>query len=60
MPPPKKFISHKQLAAMYGIHPNTLKNELRLIKKLKKRKFAKVYSIKQLTVIFNHLGNPLE
>jgi DNA-binding transcriptional regulator YhcF (GntR family) len=52
------FISPKQLAARYGIHPNTLRRELRLIKGLKVRKFQRVFNLNQLKIIFTHLGNP--
>lgn len=53
-----KFISPKQLAARYGIHPNTLRRELGMIKELKVRKRQKIFNLEQLKVIFKHLGNP--
>lgn len=52
------FISPKQLAARYGIHPNTLRREIKLIKGLKVRKFQKVFNLQQLKIIYLHLGNP--
>ncbi len=60
MQTPQKFISRKQLAAKYGVHPNTLNRELRMIKQLKLRKFQRVFNVMQLKIIFTHLGNPFE
>ena len=56
---PQKYISHKQLSNAYGVHPDTLRKEIaRALPGLKKRKFAKLYTIPQQKLIFSKLGNP--
>jgi IS30 family transposase len=52
-------MSHKQLANIYGVHPQTLTRELRRIRTLKIRPFTKMYSPEQLKIIFSTLGNPI-
>lgn len=58
MKAPNQFVSQKQLAARYGIHPNTLRKELKLIKGLKRRRWQKYFNFQQLYLIFKHLGSP--
>jgi len=58
------FLSHKELASKYDIHPNTLANYLRksvpFLYQLKNagRRGAKMYSPAELKIIFSVLGEP--
>lgn len=57
---PQRYLSHKELAAKYGIHRDTLKKEVKKIPGINLKKFQALYSPSQLKIIFKHLGNPYE
>lgn len=57
---PVGFISHKELADAFGVHKETLKKELKMIRALRPRRFRRYYTPRELKIIFAHMGNPYE
>lgn len=57
---PNQFRSVKELAAQYKIDPRTLKKEVGKIKGIAKIPNRRFFSIVELKIIYNHLGNPFE
>lgn len=55
-----KFISVKQLAAAFGIHIQTMRKELRMIKKLKAKKNQRLLNLKEQKIVYSELGNPFK
>lgn len=52
------FISHKTLAAAYKVSPGTFKRELLKIPGLTLYRYKKLYTPKEVKIIFFHLGAP--
>ena len=55
-----EYQSHKSLSAAYNVSAATLKRELKKIKGLKMFRYKKLYSPRELKIIFSHLGDPNE
>jgi len=58
-----KFISHKELADLFGVHRRTFRKELKKLaakKLLQLQPGQRLYSPAQQKIIFSHLGNPFE
>lgn len=55
-----KFISVKQLAAAFGIHIQTMRKELRMIKGLKAKKNQRLLNLKEQKIVYSELGNPFK
>jgi hypothetical protein len=53
-----KALSKKELAAMYGVHTETLIKWLKEITGLELKKYQKILTPLQLDIIFNALGEP--
>lgn len=47
----------KQLAALYGVSVPTIRNWIKKIPCLENR-IGRIWNIKQIEIIFNHLGTP--
>jgi transposase-like protein len=54
------FFTHKQLAELYNVHPNTLTNWVKHIKGINKGplKRSKLYSPAEISLIIKKLGTP--
>lgn len=55
-----KYISVKQLAAAFGIHVQTMRKELKMIKGLKAKKNLRLLNVKQQKIVYSELGNPFK
>lgn len=55
-----KYISVKQLAAAFGVHVQTMRKELKMIKGLKAKKNLRLLNVKQQKIVYSELGNPFK
>lgn len=53
-----KTATKSKLAKLYGVHPSTFNNWIKKIPNLKLMPNQRIFTPRQVEIIYNHLGEP--